>query len=96
VGWVHQQSQNCRDHTQLNNIFSLTAIRVYDGDFMKFAEGVGAVTLAGGRTYHRMLPSHEGQHAIQWFIHDPVPMFTKGEEMHIPAAWISSTLAGLS
>jgi hypothetical protein len=62
---------------------------------MKFADGVAAVTLAGGRTYHRMLPSHEGQHAIRWFIHDPVSMFTKGEEMHIPAAWISSTLAGL-
>ncbi|KAJ7937614.1 hypothetical protein B0H13DRAFT_1588343, partial [Mycena leptocephala] len=42
------------------NIFSLTAIGVYDGDFMKFPDGVAAVTLAGGRIYHRMLPAHEG------------------------------------
>ncbi|KAJ7827307.1 hypothetical protein B0H13DRAFT_1559831, partial [Mycena leptocephala] len=38
---------------KLNNIFSLTALGVYDGDFMKFPDGVSAVTLAGGRTYHR-------------------------------------------
>ncbi|KAJ7843952.1 hypothetical protein B0H13DRAFT_1731504, partial [Mycena leptocephala] len=37
---------------KLNNIFSLTAIGVYDGDFMKFPDGIAAVTLAGGRTYH--------------------------------------------
>jgi hypothetical protein len=33
---------------KLNNIFSLTAIGVYDGDFMKFPDGMAAVTLAGG------------------------------------------------
>jgi hypothetical protein len=49
---------------KLNNIFSLAAIGVYNGDFMKFPDGVAAVTLAGGCTYHRMLPAHEGQHAI--------------------------------
>ncbi|KAJ7914220.1 hypothetical protein B0H13DRAFT_449161 [Mycena leptocephala] len=80
---------------KLNNIFSLTAIGVYDGDFMKFSDGVAAVTLAGGRTYHRMLPAHEGQHAIRWFIHDPWAIFAKGAEMDIPDSWISSTLAGL-
>jgi hypothetical protein len=62
---------------------------------MKFPDGIAAVTLAGGRTYHRMLPSHEGQHAIRWFIHDPASIFTKGTEMQIPPAWINSTLAGL-
>ncbi|KAJ7840778.1 hypothetical protein B0H13DRAFT_2366007 [Mycena leptocephala] len=78
-----------------NNIFSLTAIGVYDGDFMKFPDGIAAVTLAGGRTYHRMLPSHEGQHVIRWFIHDPWAMFIKGAEMEIPRSWIDSALAGL-
>jgi hypothetical protein len=80
---------------KLNNIFSLTAIGVYDGDFMKFPDGVSAVTLAGGRIYHRMLPAHEGQHAIRWFIHDPWAMFQKGAEFDIPNSWISGTLAGL-
>jgi hypothetical protein len=79
----------------LNNIFSLTAIGVYDGDFMKFPDGISAVTLAVGRTYHRMLTSHEGQHAIRWFIHDPAYIFTKGGEMHIPDSLINRTLAGL-
>lgn len=62
---------------------------------MKFPDGVAAVTLAGGRTYHRMLPAHEGQHAIRWFIHNPWVMFAKGTEMDIPDSWVSSTLAGL-
>jgi hypothetical protein len=79
----------------LNNIFSLTAIGVYDGDFTKFPEGISALTLAGGRTYHQMLPAHEGQHAIRWFIHDPSAMFTKGAEMDIPHSWIDSALKGL-
>ncbi|KAJ7309450.1 hypothetical protein DFH08DRAFT_1049759 [Mycena albidolilacea] len=80
---------------KLNNIFSLTAIGVCDGDFIKFADGISAVNLAGGRTYHRMLPAHEGQHAIRWFIHDPSAMFTKGAEMDIPHSWIDSALKGL-
>jgi hypothetical protein len=79
----------------LNNIFSLTAIGVYNGDFMKFEPRVSAVTLAGGRTYYRLLPAHEGQHAICWFIHDPAGMFTKGMELDIPRSWINSTLTGL-
>ena len=56
---------------KLNNIFTLTALGVHDGDLMKFESGVSAVTLAGGRTHHRILPAQEGQHAIRWFIHDP-------------------------
>ncbi|KAJ6612055.1 hypothetical protein B0H10DRAFT_1952581 [Mycena sp. CBHHK59/15] len=80
---------------KLNNIFSLTTIGDYDGDFMKFPNGVVAVTLAGSRTYHQMLPAHEGQHVIHWFIHDPWAMFWKGTEMNIPHDWINSTLAGL-
>jgi hypothetical protein len=62
---------------------------------MKLPDGISAVTLAGGRTYHRMLPAHEGQHAIRWFIHDPWSMFTKGSEFDIPHSWIHSALAGL-
>jgi hypothetical protein len=49
-------------------LFSLTALGVYDGDFMKFSPGVSAVTLAGGRTYHRLVPTHEGQHALRLFM----------------------------
>ncbi|KAJ7934084.1 hypothetical protein B0H13DRAFT_1855559 [Mycena leptocephala] len=79
---------------KLNNIFSLTAIGVYDGDFMKFPAGIASVTLAGGRTYHRILPAHEGQHAIRWFIHDPWGMIMKGAEFEIPHTWIQTTLAG--
>ncbi|KAJ7701156.1 hypothetical protein B0H17DRAFT_1128444 [Mycena rosella] len=55
---------------------------------------IAAVTLAGGRIYHRMLPAHKGQHAIRWFIHDSWAMFAKGTEMDIPHSWINSTLAG--
>ncbi|KAJ6477756.1 hypothetical protein C8R45DRAFT_833545 [Mycena sanguinolenta] len=82
---------------KLNNIFSLTALGVYDGYFMKFLDGIAAVPLAGGRTYHRMFPAHEleGQHAIRWFIHDPWAMFMKAAEFDIPDSWIHSTLAGL-
>jgi hypothetical protein len=42
-----------------------------------------------------MLPAHEGQHAIWWFIHDPWAMFMKGSEFNIPHSWINSTLVGL-
>lgn len=62
---------------------------------MKFDPGVSAVTLAGGRTYHRILSAKEGQHAIRWFIHDPKAMFSRGDEFKIPQSWIQDTLAGL-
>jgi hypothetical protein len=62
---------------------------------MKFSDGISAVTLSGGRTYHRILPAHEGQHAIRWFIHDPDTLFTAGRENDIPREWIASVLAGL-
>lgn len=80
---------------KLNNIFTLTALGVHDGDFMKFTSGVSAVTLKGGRTYHRILPAEDGQHAIRWFIHDPAALFAKGDEQQIPKTWIDSVLAGL-
>ncbi|KAJ7354054.1 hypothetical protein DFH08DRAFT_854147 [Mycena albidolilacea] len=80
---------------KFNQLFSLTALGVHDGDFMHFSPGVSAVTLNGGRTYHRILPAHEGQHAIRWFIHDPHAMFARGDDLQIPQAWINSALAGL-
>ncbi|KAJ7713032.1 hypothetical protein B0H14DRAFT_2226165, partial [Mycena olivaceomarginata] len=80
---------------KFNQIFCLTALGVYDSDFMKFSPGVSAVTLASGHIYHRILPSHEGQHALRWFIHDPLAMFAKGDELNIPYQWINSALAGL-
>ncbi|KAJ7302005.1 hypothetical protein DFH08DRAFT_627547, partial [Mycena albidolilacea] len=93
-GFIHN-SKAAGLSRKLNNLFSLTAIGVHDGDFMKFAPGVSAVTLAGGRTYYRLLPAHEGQHAIRWFIHDPMGMFSRGTQLNIPHSWINSTLAGL-
>jgi hypothetical protein len=80
---------------KLKNIFTLTAIAVYAGDFMKFDSGISAVTLSGGRTYHRILPAHEGQHAIRWFIYDPLAIFSQGDRFEIPQTWIQATLAGL-
>jgi hypothetical protein len=47
----------------------MTALGVYDGDFMHSDSGVSAVTLSGGQTYHQMIPATEGQHAIRWFIY---------------------------
>jgi hypothetical protein len=35
---------------KLNNVFSLPALGVYEGDFMKFSNGIATVTLAGGHT----------------------------------------------
>jgi hypothetical protein len=63
---------------------------------MKFGPGLSAVTLNGGRTYHRILSAREGQHAIRWFIHDPSAFFEQGEKFEIPGAWIDATLAGLN
>ncbi|KAJ7304885.1 hypothetical protein DFH08DRAFT_614804, partial [Mycena albidolilacea] len=80
---------------KLNNIFTLTALAVHDGDFMKFGPGVSAVTLNGGRTYHRIFSATEGQHAIRWFIYDPSAMVTHGNTRQIPDAWITAALAGL-
>jgi hypothetical protein len=62
---------------------------------MQFPSGISAVTLNGGRTDHRILPAHEGQHVIRWFIHDPWAMFGKGDDLDIPNQWIHNALAGL-
>ncbi|KAJ6524421.1 hypothetical protein DFH09DRAFT_1096109 [Mycena vulgaris] len=79
----------------LDQLFCLTALGVYDGDFRKFPSGVSAVTLNRGQTYHRILPAHEGQHAVRWFIHNPLAMLAKGSDLEIPFHWINSALAGL-
>ncbi|KAJ7358306.1 hypothetical protein DFH08DRAFT_770177, partial [Mycena albidolilacea] len=63
---------------------------------MKFGPGISAVTLNGGRTYHRILSAREGQHAIRWFIHDPSAFFERREKFEIPRPWIDATLAGLN
>ncbi|KAJ7631289.1 hypothetical protein DFH06DRAFT_905039, partial [Mycena polygramma] len=92
--FIHERSTASLSR-KLNRVFTLTALGVYDGDFMKFPPGVSAVTLNGGRTYHRILPAHEGNHAIRWFIHDPHTFFTEGRQQNIPDQWIVSVLAGL-
>lgn len=79
----------------LNNLFTMTAPGVYDGDFKHFNSGVAAVTLAGGRTYHRMIPATEGEHAIRWFIYDPSVLFSCGVQFNIPQSWIKSAIQGL-
>jgi hypothetical protein len=43
-----------------------------------------------------MLPAHEGQHAIRWFIQDSQAFFTKAQELEIAQVWIQDTLAGLN
>ena len=45
---------------------------------MHFESGVSAVTLAGGRTYHHIIPATEGEHAIRWFLHDPQALVLRG------------------
>ncbi len=62
---------------------------------MHFKAGVAAVTLKGGRTYHRLIPAHEGEHAIRWFLHEPGTLYIKGEEHSIPREWIAAALTGL-
>ncbi|KAK0430771.1 hypothetical protein EV421DRAFT_1691986, partial [Armillaria borealis] len=80
---------------RFNSLFSLTALGVYDGDFMHFKTGVAAVTLNGGRTYHRLIPAQEGQHAIRWFLHEPGSRYLQGVEQSIPKNWIDAALTGL-
>ncbi|KAJ7226531.1 hypothetical protein B0H12DRAFT_1240560 [Mycena haematopus] len=65
---------------KLNNVFCLTALGVHDGDFMKFPSGVSSVTLNSGRTYHRIIPTTEGDHAMCWFIHDPSTFHQNGKK----------------
>lgn len=78
-----------------NNLFMLTALGIYDGDFMHFKTGVVAVTLNGGWTYHCLIPAHEGQHAIWWFLHEPGMLYSQGTDQSIPKNWINTALAGL-
>jgi hypothetical protein len=73
----------------------MTALGVHDGDFVHFDYGVSAITLSGGRTYHRMIPATEGEHVIRWFIYDPSIFFSQGSEYDIPHRWIESAQQGL-
>lgn len=84
-----------RQSRQLNNLFTLTALGVHDGDFMHFPSGISCVTLAGGRTYHRIIPAEEGAHPIRWFLHDPWALFKNGSDNSISNDWVHSALAGL-
>jgi hypothetical protein len=62
---------------------------------MHFTAGASTITLAGGRTYHWIIPSEEGDHPIHWFIHDPQALFDHGVHCKIPFQWIHNALAGL-
>lgn len=72
----------------LNNLFSLTALGIDNGHFHHFRTGVAPVTLNGGRTYHRILPSEDGSHAIRWFLFDAQAMFTSAAERQVPPEWV--------
>ncbi|KAJ7875090.1 hypothetical protein B0H13DRAFT_2550417 [Mycena leptocephala] len=82
-------------HAPLNNIFPLTALGVHDGDFVHFEREVAAVTLNGGRTYHRLIPTTEGKHAIRWFLHDSSQFAEAGRSRSLPNGWTDQILAGL-
>jgi hypothetical protein len=79
---------------KLNHIFSLTVIRIYDGDFIKFPDGISAVTLAGGRTYHRMLPAMRVCMRFDGLFTILGPR-SRRDQVGIPHFWIHSALAGL-
>ncbi|KAF5336799.1 hypothetical protein D9758_015855 [Tetrapyrgos nigripes] len=64
-------------------------------NFMKFDDGVSAVMLNGGRTYHRLIPGNEGDHAVQWFIHDQSMFARHGLEQGIPPGWTDLILCSL-
>jgi hypothetical protein len=80
---------------KLNSTFSLTAMGVDNGSFLHWSTGKAAVTLAGGRTYHRILPSHEGEHAIRWFLYDMQALRENANQQKLPESWIAAALAGL-
>ncbi|KAJ6572771.1 hypothetical protein DFH09DRAFT_1277308 [Mycena vulgaris] len=44
---------------KLKNAFSLTALGAYEGNFMKFPDGIATVKLAGGHTSHSALAGLE-------------------------------------
>jgi hypothetical protein len=92
--FLHHQTLGSLSRT-FNNVFTMTALGVYDGDFMHFDSGISAVTLAGGWTYHRLIPATEGQHAIRWFIYDPATFLSEGLRNNIPSSWIQSAQQGL-
>jgi hypothetical protein len=80
---------------KLNNLFCLTAMGIYDGEWMKFDSGVASVTLAGGRTYHRMIPADSGEHPLRWMVYDMETLRSEGTRMELSDAWVSAALEGL-
>jgi hypothetical protein len=62
---------------------------------MRWEEGISAVTLKGGRTYHRLIPAEEGEHAIRWFLYDPMAIHTAGVKHDLPHGWLQRILTGL-
>jgi hypothetical protein len=80
---------------KLNNLFCLTAMGVYGGEWMKFESGISSVTLAGGRTYHRLIPADSGEHPLRWLIYDMSMLHSQGEKLELSQEWISAALAGL-
>jgi hypothetical protein len=62
---------------------------------MHWEEGISAVTLKGGRTYHRLIPAEEGEHAIRWFLYDPMAVHVVGASRNLPVGWLDSILSGL-
>lgn len=75
--------------------YSHSLLSVFMMDFMQFSPGVSAVTLKGGRAYHRILPAHEGQHAILDGSFMIPGHCSQRETLEIPNQCIHNALAGL-
>jgi hypothetical protein len=42
-----------------------------------------------------LIPTKEGEHAICWFLHDPLALCEAGRHHQLPAQWIEHALLGL-
>jgi hypothetical protein len=80
---------------KMNNLFTLTAMGIDNGSWKKFNSGLSAVTLDGGRTYHRLIPAEEGEHPLRWFVYDMPTLHKQGQELQLRDSWVAAALAGL-
>jgi hypothetical protein len=90
------ESPNLARHSrQLNMCFTLTAMGVHGGSWMKFPSGLSSVTLNGGRTYHQLFAADQADHPLRWFVHDMEALRTRSRELELPSMWVEHALAGL-
>jgi hypothetical protein len=80
---------------KMNNLFCLTAMGVHGGQWMKFDHGISAVSLQGGRTYHRIIPAEDGDHPLRWMVYDMPALLAHGHEQALAPSWVTAALSGL-